>query len=945
MQIAAPVPLRRLPLGQHRAWPVLAALLGVLVVAGGGLFAYQRFFAPAPPAPLGQVVPVERGTVSASVSATGSVVATRQAKLVFANSGRIKEVLVNVGDHVTAGQPLGSLLADTYQVKLDTARSQLAAAQVKLAQLTEGATAEDVAAAQAAYDAAAAKLSDLQAGPTQADLAAAQSALAQAQSTYADASAKLRTLQAGATDADRSSAAAAVQSGQNALDAAQAKLDQLQAGPTPEDVTAAQATLDQANATLRSAQAKLQDVQAGSTQADLAAAQAGFDKAQSDMTAARAKLDQVKATRPVPADVAQAQSTLTAAESKLHTAHQNLDQLSDQLATAYANVGAEQSNLAAARQAANDTCNKLGGSSGACAQANAQVDQSGPKILQLQQQIKQLQGSGSWDQLAAQKEVVSTQSAYDAAALNLKQVEAARAVPVDLITAQTTYDAAISQLTSARAKLDQTRAGSTNADLVAAQAGVDQARAGVASAQAKLSTTLQGSTMSDAVAAQTAADTAAANLTAARTKLETLGVPTPQDLEAAGAATASAQNAMRSAQVKLDQLRAGPTQTDLEAARSGIAAAEADLATKSGGNAKASDIALQQEAVRQAELAVQQAQIDLDGNTLLAPFDGIVAAINGNPGETAPSSSGTSSATTTTTSGGFITLVDPNEVRVDVTVDESDLAKLQLAQQASITFDALPNRQFVGKVIAISPSSTVTQGVVTYPVSLSIEPARFGPNGNVAGTPLSLTVGQGRQAQAGQGQPQGRGGQADQAPADAPQAATTQPAQADSGAAPADATRQGSGSRGGGGQAAGQGRAQRQNQAAGADGQAGDQAQGAGQGQPQANARGQQAQASQPPAGLTAAVTIVVARQDDVLNVPLRALRRQGRQQVVDVVGEDGKPVSRPVRVGVQNDQAAEIVEGLAEGEQVLIPTTTTRAPNVNAGAAVPRPGGFQFGR
>ena len=148
MQIAAPVPLRRLPLGQHRAWPVLAALLGVLVVAGGGLFAYQRFFAPAPPAPLGQMVPVERGTVSASVSATGSVVATRQAKLVFANSGRIKEVLVNVGDHVTAGQPLGSLLADTYQVKLDTARSQLAAAQVKLAQLTEGATAEDVVAAR-----------------------------------------------------------------------------------------------------------------------------------------------------------------------------------------------------------------------------------------------------------------------------------------------------------------------------------------------------------------------------------------------------------------------------------------------------------------------------------------------------------------------------------------------------------------------------------------------------------------------------------------------------------------------------------------------------------------------------------------------------------------------------------------------------------------------------
>src|SRR6266705_4637540 len=98
MQIAAPVPLRRLPFGQTRTWPILAALLGLLVVGGVGLFVYQRFFAPAAPPPTGQVVPVQRGTVAASVSATGSVVATKQAKLLFANTGRIKNVLVAVGD-------------------------------------------------------------------------------------------------------------------------------------------------------------------------------------------------------------------------------------------------------------------------------------------------------------------------------------------------------------------------------------------------------------------------------------------------------------------------------------------------------------------------------------------------------------------------------------------------------------------------------------------------------------------------------------------------------------------------------------------------------------------------------------------------------------------------------------------------------------------------------
>src|SRR5260370_28620479 len=179
MQIAAPVtrPARRLlPAGSLSARPLLRALLALGVVAGVGTVAYMRFFAAAPPAPTGQIIPVKAGNVAATVSATGSVVATKQAKLVFANSGRIKDILVNVGDQVTAGQPLARLLSDTSQVKLDTARSQLTTAQLKLQQLTEAATPEDLASAQAAYDAAAAKLNDLQSGPLAPHLQAAQSA-------------------------------------------------------------------------------------------------------------------------------------------------------------------------------------------------------------------------------------------------------------------------------------------------------------------------------------------------------------------------------------------------------------------------------------------------------------------------------------------------------------------------------------------------------------------------------------------------------------------------------------------------------------------------------------------------------------------------------------------------------------------------------------------------
>src|SRR5579859_2139927 len=178
MQIAAPIPrpVRRFLLaGTPGARPVLIGLLVLAVIAGAGVVIYQRFFAPAPAAPVGQIIPVQRNNVAATVSATGSVVATKQAKLVFANTGRIKEVLVNIGDQVSAGQPLATLVGDATQVKLDTAKSQLATAQLKLQQLTETATPEDLAAAQASYDAAAAKLNDLQTGATPADVQAAQS--------------------------------------------------------------------------------------------------------------------------------------------------------------------------------------------------------------------------------------------------------------------------------------------------------------------------------------------------------------------------------------------------------------------------------------------------------------------------------------------------------------------------------------------------------------------------------------------------------------------------------------------------------------------------------------------------------------------------------------------------------------------------------------------------
>jgi HlyD family secretion protein len=71
--------------------------------------------------------------------------------------------------------------------------------------------------------------------------------------------------------------------------------------------------------------------------------------------------------------------------------------------------------------------------------------------------------------------------------------------------------------------------------------------------------------------------------------------------------------------------------------------------------------------------------------------------------------------------------------------------------------------------------------------------------------------------------------------------------------------------------------------------------------------------------GMTATVEIVTQRVENVLLVPVRAVQVQNRQQTV-TVQEGEKQVSRPVRLGERNDRFVVVLEGLKEGEKVLVP-------------------------
>lgn len=150
---------------------VIAAIIAVFVLRGNQ---------PTPQRNYGLVKP-RTDTLIASVSAAGQIEPDQTVNLNLNTTGRIDQVLVAVGDRVTAGQILAH--ADERELRLRVAQAESAVDQARAnyQKLSTGASERDVLAAQAQLVQAQAQLLQIQGGVTSADLTAAQAQLQQAQ--------------------------------------------------------------------------------------------------------------------------------------------------------------------------------------------------------------------------------------------------------------------------------------------------------------------------------------------------------------------------------------------------------------------------------------------------------------------------------------------------------------------------------------------------------------------------------------------------------------------------------------------------------------------------------------------------------------------------------------------------------------------------------------------
>jgi len=88
---------------------------------------------------------------------------------------------------------------------------------------------------------------------------------------------------------------------------------------------------------------------------------------------------------------------------------------------------------------------------------------------------------------------------------------------------------------------------------------------------------------------------------------------------------------------------------------------------------------------------------------------------------------------------------------------------------------------------------------------------------------------------------------------------------------------------------------------------------------------------------MTAQVSIVRAQAKGAVTIPASALGARGKdgRHSVRVLGADGQPTPRQVRVGINNNVTAEVTEGLAEGDKVVLGEAAAGAPSQGG---MPRP-------
>ncbi|HSE96202.1 MAG TPA: HlyD family efflux transporter periplasmic adaptor subunit, partial [Methylomirabilota bacterium] len=260
-------------------------------------------------------------------------------------------------------------------------------------------------------------------------------------------------------------------------------------------------------------------------------------------------------------------------------------------------------------------------------------------------------------------------------------------------------------LTTAQATLVQVARGALPSELEAAAAQVQQARAQLAQQRSSLAQAEQSVVQAEAQLAQHQAERelAARQLERAERLLERGLIARAEHDQAVTRSRVSEQ------QVTAQRQAVAVAGTAVQAFRGGVAAAEANVGIQEARlrtleiGARPEDVAIARQRVREAERALAVARRQAQEAVVVAPFGGVVTAINAEVGQTVGSQ-------------GVLQLVS-TEMEIRVEVDETNLADLALGQSAVVSSSTFLGSTFGGTVREIGAAVDQTRGTVTVTIA------------------------------------------------------------------------------------------------------------------------------------------------------------------------------------------------------------------------------------
>lgn len=157
-------------------------------------------------------------------------------------------------------------------------------------------------------------------------------------------------------------------------------------------------------------------------------------------------------------------------------------------------------------------------------------------------------------------------------------------------------------------------------------------------------------------------------------------------------------------------------QARLQSAKATAKVREARLETLKN-TPRAEDVQVAKAQLAEAEQALRVAEQQAKEAVVIAPFAGVVTAVNAEQGQTVGAR-------------GVVDLVsDSLEIRVDL--DESNLADLEVGQRATLSSSALGGRSFEGRLTDIGAAVDQARGIVTVRVTPDAPPEWLRPGQTV----------------------------------------------------------------------------------------------------------------------------------------------------------------------------------------------------------------------